>query len=204
MAARPNETRVSERHRWRRGRGRKAPAEAGFKSGARAGGPASARAEATPRALREQVTQVQAHARACPQPAQGVACALDLHRDRRRRADQQPRRARPQGRGHLPETVAREPVRPGRAHDRASALGLPDLSPPAGARSSPTWPASSAPRRAATPFPRSSNRQREGTERLPSSARGPSFRPLGSVECVSALESKPRLDPALTRRAPPP
>src|SRR5207244_1367620 len=47
------------------------------------------------------------------------------------RAHQQPRRAVPEGRGHLSQALAGQPVRRGRAADRAAALGVSHLSPAA-------------------------------------------------------------------------
>ena len=64
------------------------------------------------------------------EPPQTLARALDLHPHRRRRADQQPRRTRTARRGHLPQALARQPIRAGRAHDRTTALRLAHLPPP--------------------------------------------------------------------------
>jgi hypothetical protein len=58
------------------------------------------------------------------QPARALAGPVDVHPRRRRRTDQQPRRARPSRGRHLPQALARQPIRAGRAHDRATALLL--------------------------------------------------------------------------------
>ncbi len=81
-----------------------------------------------------QARPLQVHARDGSQPAQGLAGAMDLRRAPRDRADQQPRRTRATRRGHLPQAVARHPVRPGRAAHRTAALDphhLPPAAPPA-------------------------------------------------------------------------
>ena len=65
------------------------------------------------------------------EPAQALARALDLHRHRRRRADQQSRRTRPARRRHLPQALTRQPIRTRRTHDRAAPLRLDHLPPPA-------------------------------------------------------------------------
>ncbi len=65
------------------------------------------------------------------QPAQALAGALDVHPHRRRRADQQPRRARPARRRHLPQALLRQPIRARRAHDRTAPLRLSHLPPAA-------------------------------------------------------------------------
>ena len=62
------------------------------------------------------------HARHRAQPAEGLARAVDVRRAPRRPADQQPRRTRATRRGHLPQALAREPVRERRATHRAAAL----------------------------------------------------------------------------------
>ena len=71
----------------------------------------------------------------------------------RRQADQQPRRTRAPRRRHLPQALARQPIRARRTPDRAAALRL---TPPAAyntAPSSTTSPNSSPPTAAATHTP---------------------------------------------------
>ena len=97
----------------------------------RAHRPAQARAEDAARTVGAQEHQDEAPPPLRQEPAQALAGAMDLYPPRRRRADQQPRRARPTRGSHLPQALARQPVRAGRAHDRAAALGLGHL-PPAG------------------------------------------------------------------------
>ena len=57
-------------------------------------------------------------------PAQRLAGAVDLRQRARRRAHQQPCRAWPARRGHLPQALLWQSVRGGRAEHRAPALGL--------------------------------------------------------------------------------
>ena len=61
---------------------------------------------------------LQAHPRHGPQPAQGLAGAVDLRRAQWCRADQQPCRARTARRCHLSQALARQPVRGRRATHR--------------------------------------------------------------------------------------
>jgi hypothetical protein len=58
------------------------------------------------------------------QPAQALAGPVDLRPHRRRRADEQPCRARPPRGRHLPQALPRQPVRARRTHDRTPALGV--------------------------------------------------------------------------------
>jgi len=64
------------------------------------------------------------------EPAQALAGAVDLRPHRRRRAHEQPRRARPARGRHLPQARPRQPIRARRAHHRTAALGLSHMPPP--------------------------------------------------------------------------
>ena len=75
-------------------------------------------------------TKTKYHRPVRQQPAQALAGPVDLHPPRRRRADQQPRRARPTRRRHLPQALARQSIRAGRAHRRAAPVSLTHLPPP--------------------------------------------------------------------------
>ena len=85
------------------------------------------------------------------QPAQDLARPVDVRRPQRRPADQQPRRTRPARRGHLPQAVARQPVR---ATASAASNACCRPTPPAAynaAACTPTSSTCSAPTPAATP-----------------------------------------------------
>jgi hypothetical protein len=89
--------------------------------------PDRAAARDAPRAARARSAEKPPHQvppRVCQEPPHPLARALDLHPHRRGRADQQPRRARPARRRHLPQALPRQPIRPGRAHDRTTPLRL--------------------------------------------------------------------------------
>jgi hypothetical protein len=63
------------------------------------------------------------------QPPEGLARTMDLRRPQRRSADQQPRRALPPRRRHLPQALPRQPIRARRTTHRAAALSLNHLPP---------------------------------------------------------------------------
>jgi hypothetical protein len=79
--------------------------------------------------LRDKTRAQQALPRDGTQPHEGVARALDIRHPRRRAANQQPRRARSQGRGHLPQAQPRQSIRRRRTPDRATVLGTHHLPP---------------------------------------------------------------------------
>ena len=101
----------------------------------------------------DKATQVQTQPRARPQPAQDLAGTVDLHRDRRRRANQS---TAPNAASAAPSSTANShsAASPNTASKRSNGCSQPPT--PAAysnAPSSPTSPTSSPPKRAANPAP---------------------------------------------------